>query len=165
MILDATNRKIQIVLDQAKETLDCQVVASYVDFTSTATTPGVQATSSNGTSVTDIVAVPAASTQRKINFLQVVNLDSDRVKIKVYYNDNGTQIYLVDGCMLQPGAMLTFTDAEGWVVVDALGNIQVVPGTVLDVQTFTSNGQWTKPDNATFVKVIAVGGGGGGGGG
>ena len=34
-----------------------------------------------------------------------------------------------------------------------------------DVQTFTSNSTWIKPDGATIVSVVAVGGGGSGGGG
>jgi hypothetical protein len=32
-----------------------------------------------------------------------------------------------------------------------------------NVQVFTSNGTWNKPDNVAYVRVIAIGGGGGGG--
>jgi hypothetical protein len=33
----------------------------------------------------------------------------------------------------------------------------------VDVQTFTGNGTWTKPDNGLWTEVVCIGGGGGGG--
>ena len=46
-------------------------------------------------------------------------------------------------------------------IPDATGTIAFIG----DVQTFTSNGTWTKPNNCTFVFVRIIGGGAGGNGG
>lgn len=45
------------------------------------------------------------------------------------------------------------------------GTSLTVKGILPDRQIFTSNGTWTKPSGAQFVRVICIGGGGSGGGG
>ena len=64
MILDATTKKLQVVLAAAVAANQLPVVANWVDMTATATTPGSSNTATNSTTQVDIVAAPAASTMR-----------------------------------------------------------------------------------------------------
>lgn len=43
------------------------------------------------------------------------------------------------------------------------GEVRRPGGATVDIQTFTSDGTWTKPKGASRVEVWALGGGGGGG--
>lgn len=43
--------------------------------------------------------------------------------------------------------------------------LSMAAGTVSNIQIFTGNGTWTKPNGAKLVSVVAIGGGGGGAGG
>lgn len=121
MILDATTKKIQIVLTAAKTTTDMPVVVDYVDMTTTTTLSGILDTATNGTTVTDIVAAPSASTQRKINMISVYNADTASKVVQAIYNNNGTSRTLVSAT-LSVGDTLGYTDAAGWYTQDANGN-------------------------------------------
>ena len=165
MFLNATTRSLQISLGAAKATNDCPVVVDYVDMTTTDTTPGVQLSKTDGTTQVTILSAPAASTQRKVNFISIANADTDFVTVTVRLNDNGTPYNYVSALLLPPNATLQYTDARGWVVIDAGGNMVVATGTVTDIQVFTANGIWTRPANATYTQVDVVGGGGSGAGG
>ncbi len=61
MILNATTKKVQILLAAAVVANQCPVTVDYVDFTSTTTTPGNQFSNTNNTTAVDIVNAPAAS--------------------------------------------------------------------------------------------------------
>lgn len=113
MILDTTTRKLQIVLTSNKTTTDMPVVVDWVDNTTTTFTPGVTPTTTNGVSLVDILAAPAGSTQRKVNGLTIVNLDTAIKTVQVFLNDNGTS-YQIQSQLLQVGDKLCYTDAHGW---------------------------------------------------
>ena len=83
MILDATTRKLQILLGAAVTANQLPVAVDYVDFTSTTTTPALQLSTTNGATAVDILSAPAASTQRKVNFISIANKDTDFVNVTV----------------------------------------------------------------------------------
>ena len=166
MILNATTKKVQILLSAAVVTTQCSVVVDYVDFTSAAITPGNQFSNTNSTTAVDIINAPAASTQRKVNMITVCNKDTDSVAVTIRLNDNATTYNYVSGISLAVGATLQFTDTDGWSVLNSDGSISLSLSSstsATDIQVFTTSGTWTKPTNATFVQVDLVGAGGGGG--
>jgi len=162
MILNATTKKIQILLGAAVAANQCPVVVDYVDFSSTATTPGLQLSNSNSTTAVDIVSAPAASTQRKVNLITVCNKDTVVVVVTIRLNDNGTTYNYLSGLVLPPNCTLQFTDMDGWSILNPDGSVcqSTLSGAAVDVQSYTSSGTWTKPASASFVQIDAVGGGG-----
>lgn len=125
MILDTTTRKLQVVLNAALTTANMPVVVDWVDNTSTTFSPGVTPSNTNGTTLVDILAAPAASTQRKVNGITIHNLDTAAKTVLIYLNDNGTSYQLVDAT-LQVSDTLAYTDARGWYVMDSTGAIKGV---------------------------------------
>ena len=129
MFLDTTTRKLQIVLAGAKTTNDCPVVVDYVDITTTTATPGNTPSNSNGVTAVDILAAPASSTQRKVNYLSVNNVDTASITATIRLNDNGT-LYTIVKIALAVGDTLTYTDPTGWYAMDNAGNYKTVAGLV-----------------------------------
>lgn len=101
------------------------VVVDWVDNTTTTFTPGTTASNTNGTTLVDILAAPAASTQRKVNSILVSNLDSVSKVVSVFLNDNGTS-YRLTNLTLQINETLGYTDVQGWYVLDTSGAIKGV---------------------------------------
>ena len=164
MILNTTTRKLQILLEAAVITNQCPVYVDYVDFTTTTTTPGNQLSNTNSTTAVDILSAPAASTQRKVNLITVCNRDTDFVNVTIRLDDNATLYNYVNGLSLAPNATLQYTDTEGWSVITPSGAVEISSASLIDVQTFTASGTWTKPTGATFVQIDVCGGGGNGAG-
>ena len=167
MILNATTKKVQILLGSAVTANQCPVVVDYVDFTSTTTTPGSQLSNTNSTTAVDVVNAPAASTQRKVNLITVCNKDTADVAVTIRFNDNGTTYSYLTALALPVGSTLQFTDTEGWSVINAAGNVQLSASSaatgLVDIQFYASSGTWTKPAGANYVQVDLAGGGGNGG--
>jgi hypothetical protein len=122
IILDATTRKLQVVLTGTVTTNQLPCVASYVDVTTTAYTPGSNNLATNNSTAVDIVAAPAASTQRQVKMLTVQNADTVTATVSVLYNDNGTTRVIFKAA-LASGSILTYTDGKGFTVIDSSGSI------------------------------------------
>ena len=124
MLLDATTRKIQIVLAGAITTNQLNVCAAYVDMTSSATTPGTKVANSNSTTAVDVVDAPGSSTQRKVNSISIYNADTASATVTVRYNDNSTP-YPIVKVAVPSGYTLQYADTEGWTMISSSGIIQV----------------------------------------
>lgn len=161
MILTTTTQKLQVFLAGARALNDCPIVIDYVDFTATATTPGMTPVNTNGVTTTDILAAPAASTQRKVNSINLYNADSASAVVTIQINDNSTLYPVLSAVTVVAGATLQYTDRNGWSVIIGGATRTSLPN---NVQEFRANGTWTNPGGYRFALVECVGGGGGGGG-
>ena len=130
IVLSATTDKIQVVLAGTVATNQCQCVASWRDVTATPTyTPGRSVANTNNTTDVDLVASPAASTQRLIDFITVYNNDTASVTVTVKYDANGTDYILWRGTVLA-GERIEYCSDKGWSVVTAGGLLKIQQGTV-----------------------------------
>jgi len=118
--LDSTLRKLQIVLAAATTTSPLPVVVCWSDKTATAYTGGTTTSASNGVTFVDIVAVPAASTVRDIDFISIFNADTATATVSVIYNDNAVTSVLTKMTLVS-GSTLKYTHAGGWQSIDKNG--------------------------------------------
>ena len=134
-------QKLQIVLTAAKTTNDMPVVVEWIDISNIAlpsfqTTP----TNTNGVTIVDIVAAPAALIQRKISALTVTNRDTATKTVEIYLDNNGTD-YLLVSCQLSVGDMLGYSDTRGWYAQDQYGcektTVQLAYSVVITALGFT----------------------------
>lgn len=129
LILSNTTDKIQVVLAASVATNQPQCVASWRDITATPTyVAGRSVANTNGTTDVDLVASPAASTQRLVDFISVYNADTASVTVTVKYDANGTDRTLYRG-VLATGETLTYQDDSGWSKLNANGDLLLVGAT------------------------------------
>lgn len=157
MILDATTRKLQVVLSEAKTTNDCAVVASWFD-SGTTPTGGPQLANTNGVTAVDVVSAPASGYIRQVNELTVFNADTVSHGVTVRFNDNAT-LYTIIKASLLTGETLTYSKSLGWHTLDASGNLkQSLSGTTANLTDYAT-GTWTPFDasgaSLTFTGVSA----------
>lgn len=132
IILDSTTRSLEVVLGGAITTNQLPIVASFVDNTTTTYTPGSSNTATNSTTPVTAVAAPAASTQRQVKLLTIINTDTAAATVTVQYNDNST-LRVLFKVALAMGDNLVYTDGEGFRVVDSNGNNKQLYGGGLGV--------------------------------
>src|SRR3990167_7077731 len=121
--LDATTRKLQLILAGAVTTTQPDVIVLYSGQTRTTYTGGTQTSVGNNTTAVDICTAPAASTVRDVDHITVRNNDTTAITATVRLNDNAT-LYKLVAIALAVGDTLEYTHANGWRVLDALGNIK-----------------------------------------
>lgn len=112
------------VVTSAACTLD--VVASYVDYTSSAATPGSQNTAITTATTTTFVSAPAASTQRQLKRVNMRNKSTTTCTVTVQKDVSGTNYELYSTSL---GADDTYTiDSEGERHVYGMDGLEKVAG-------------------------------------
>jgi hypothetical protein len=76
MLLDTTNKSIQILLDGSVTSTQLPVTVSYVDNNNTGATEGSFDTQTNDVTPVTIVSAPDSTSQRKIMEILVYNADT-----------------------------------------------------------------------------------------
>jgi len=120
IILASTSDKIQIA---CSGTTDVDIHASYVDLASGAVTPGRKNTNVTGTSATDIVAAPGASTYRSVKTIAASNTHANSVDVTVTHLDGTTTVELTK-VTLPSGSALHYDQHAGWRVLDSRGRVR-----------------------------------------
>ena len=168
LILDATTKKLQVLLGGAKTTNDCPWVASWVDTkAATFSLPDSSNGVTSGATPVDTVASPGASTYRKLTNFLLINADTVATTVIIRYNDNGTTRDVYKSILLV-NEVLQYNDGEGWIVTDINGAIKssaLNSGRLIRApQVLTAGSSYTTPAGCTMIRVTLVAGGGGGGG-
>lgn len=142
------------------------VHASYFDITGTpqvATPLSANTAQITSATTTTVVSSPAASTQRNVKFMSVLNsstTSANTIKILKFDGTLNTPIYQYT---LQPGDALHYNDLTGWEYLPSTNAVQV-PGRLLQTTVLVSGTTFTTGHFTNMVRVRMVGGGGGGAG-
>src|SRR4051794_25451695 len=111
LLLTSTTDKIQIITGQAITT---DVHASWVDYAAGSTTPGRTNTAITTAATTDVVAAPAASTQRNVKTINVRNKHAtSSVDVTVVHTDGTTAVELIK-ITLSAGDTLEYVEGVGF---------------------------------------------------
>ena len=114
IILTEATDTLQAVLAAAITTNQLQCFSCWRDITITPTyTPGRSGINTNNTTDVNLVAAPAASTQRVVDLVNIYNRDTVVATVTVKMDLNGTEYILWKG-MLDTGETLFYADGKGW---------------------------------------------------
>ncbi len=117
--LTATNHTIEITTSAAS---NVDVLASFADHSSTGAVLGDQHTLITSAATTAIVSSPAASTQRQVKLLNIINTSATPNIVTVKKDIGGTEHDLFRA-ELKEFETLTFTDGKGWAKFNAQGQL------------------------------------------
>jgi hypothetical protein len=148
LILDATTDSLQAVLGSAVTTTEPSFYASYVDVTTSTYVPGENHGATTGTTDVELVAAPAASTQRQVKFLTVYNRDTASVTVTIKLDVSATDTILYRA-VLAPNEILQYADGEGWSTLDSNGNRKAQLG--IGVSALAASGGTITSGQASFA--------------
>jgi len=131
IILDTTTTALQVVL-AAAATTQLEYNTSWRDVTTTAYTPGSSPGVTNSTTDVTMVAAPAASTQRVIDYVSIYNADAITHTVTVKQDISGTDRRHAR-MIVAPGETMQYTDSGGWQVVRVRSSAVVSPASAVAV--------------------------------
>ena len=115
--------RLEAVCDFAANTVDPTCVTCWSDQSTGAYQGGALSQNFTGTTAIVIVAAPASSAVRDVDFINISNVDLITQAITVrYYNGSGT--YNLVKVTLASGDRLTYTHASGWQTINSTGTIK-----------------------------------------
>ena len=117
IILSNTTDNLQVVLAGNVSANQLQCVSSWRDITTTAYTPGRTVINTNNTTDVNVVAAPAASTQRVVDLVNIYNNDTANATVTVKLDDNGTEYILWKG-VISPMQTLSYVEGAGFTLSD-----------------------------------------------
>lgn len=122
IILNATNKLLEVLLGGAVATNEPTWISSYVDIAAATYLPGSSDGATTGAAAVTVVGSPSSNMQRQIKLLTVYNRDTAPVTVTVRYKNNATSREVVSA-VLAVGSSLVYTDGEGWRVITSAGVI------------------------------------------
>lgn len=123
IILSETTDNLQIVLDGSIATNQLACYSSWRDRTSTTFVAGRTVANSNNTTDVNLVAAPAASTQRIVDFISVFNGDTQNNTVIIKLDANGTE-YILFQTTLAAGEKLEYHEGQGFKVIANSGAVK-----------------------------------------
>jgi len=118
-----TTDNLQVVLAGAVTANQLQCSVFWVDVTETTYIPGRSLAVTNSTTDVNIVAAPAASTQRLIDYIAIYNADTVNATVTVKIDASGTEYILFRG-IIATGEVLQYNDKDGFKVMTIAGAIK-----------------------------------------
>lgn len=136
MLLDATDTRLEALLEAAPAANQPSFVVDWVEVTATAIAPAGTDGLLSGTSAVDMVEPPASGAQRRIASLRIHNRDTAQVAVRVRFRRAGASRVLIRA-LLPAGAFLHWDRKRGWQVIDDGRSIRSVKGRVVrDLTTY-----------------------------
>lgn len=120
IVLDSTLRKLVCVVGGSPGT-QFQITVAYTDVTSSASTPGSYTTQTNSLTQVDVLAAPAASTQRIVHSININNTAGTYL-FTLSYSDNGTLRSIWSGYLDQYDT-LHYDERGGLSIIDNYGRL------------------------------------------
>lgn len=118
IILDSTTKTLEVTTSSTSST---DYYISYADITSSTFTAGDVNGNISTATTTTVLSAPAASTQRQVKFISIVNKGSAAQSITVKIDISGTERVLTPTIILAAGESYSYSQDTGWTVVNKNG--------------------------------------------